>query len=91
MTRQLLVEGVKIGRRSCETSEISTDDGRERGPRRIWTGRNDQGEDWEEDETVPLCIRHRGMRPVNLIGKSFSTGDSARLRDFDSDIVFKVL
>ena len=30
MTRQLLAEGVKFGVRSCETSEISTDDVRER-------------------------------------------------------------
>ena len=69
MTRQLLAEGDKIGGRSCETSEISMADG-------IWTDHNAKGEERKEDQTVPLRIRHRGKRPVNRIGKSFSNGDS---------------
>ena len=83
MTRQLLGQGVKFGGRSCETSEIIKDDGRARGPYRIWTDRNAQGVDREEDRAVPLSIRLRGTRSVNRIGKSFSNGDTARLLDSD--------
>ena len=46
------------------------DDGTERGPCGIWTDRNAQQEDMEEDQTVPLPIRHRGKRPINRIGKT---------------------
>ena len=45
----------------------------ERGPCGIWTDRNAQGEDRKENQTVPLRIRSRGKRPVNHIGKSFTT------------------
>ena len=55
MTGLLLAEGVNIGGRSSLTSEISTDDGRERGPCRICIDRNAQGEDREEDQTVLNC------------------------------------
>ena len=37
MTRKLLTEGVCIAKRSCETSQISMDDGSEYGPCGIWT------------------------------------------------------
>ena len=40
-------------------------------------------EDLEEDQTTPLRIRNRGKHPVNRNGKSFSNGDSTRLRDSD--------
>ena len=56
---------------------------RERRPWRTLANRNAQGEDMEEAQTVPLRIRDRGKRPVNRIGKSFSNGDSERLRDSD--------
>ena len=55
----------------------------ERGPCRIWTDRNTQGEDREDDQTVPLSIRPRCKRSVNRVGKSFSNEDFARLRDSD--------
>ena len=71
MTRQLLAEGVWIYGRSSETSQLSTDGGRERGPGCICIDRNGQDEDRKEEQTDPLRIRHRGKRPVNLIGKSF--------------------
>ena len=74
MTRQLLAEGIYIGGRSCETSQISTDDGRERRPSGNWTDRNVQREDRRKDEIVPLCIRNRDKRPVNLSARASTTG-----------------
>ena len=56
--RQLLTEGVWIGGRSFETSQISTDDSRERGPCSIRTDQNVHGNDRKVNLTLPVCIQN---------------------------------
>ena len=85
--RLLLACGVQIGGRSWKTPQISTDDGRERGPCRIWTDRNAQGEDGDEDQTVPLRFRNLGKRPVNRTRNSYNKGDLAGLRYSDLNAI----